>query len=198
MVVMRVHCCCLRCVRFGSMYLLSAFADKIGKEVRLMKLLFRIRKPLILLLCAALLIALCACSLDNVTENEKKTAAGQAFLSLEDPKMIQYVSVAYTSVMDESNTEILRNQEHIADLCAALTEAVGDQKSVEWSEITDAVDGGEGYCFTLKFKDGTSADLSFVCNPTKGYLCLKREGAGSLYYQVGEEALQTLASFYPA
>ena len=163
-----------------------------------MKMLSRIRKPLTLLLCAALLLTLCACSLDGIAANGKKSEAGKDFITLSDPSLIKNVSVEYTSVMTETVTETITNQDNIKDLCEAFTAAADGKKSVAWNEMTDKVDGGEGYLFTLNFTDGSVARLGFLLNPTKGYLTLTVDNAEPLYFQVGEKALENLASFYPA
>lgn len=163
-----------------------------------MKMLFRIRKPITLLLCAALLITLCACSLDGIAASGKKSEAGKDFISLSDPSQIKDISIDYTSVMTETVTETISNQDTIKSLCQAFTSAVDGKKSVAWNEMTDKVDGGEGYVFTLNFTDGTNAKMGFLLNPTKGYLTLTVNDGNTLYFQVGEAALENLASFYPA
>ena len=163
-----------------------------------MKMLFRIRKPMTLLLCAALLFSLCACSLDGVTANAKKTAAGKDFIDLSDPAQIKSVSAEYTGLLTETVTETISNQDNIKALCEAFTAAVDGKKSVAWSNMTDTGDGGEGYLFTLNFTDGTVARLGFLLNPTKGFLTLTVNDSESLYFQVGEAALENLASYYPA
>lgn len=163
-----------------------------------MKMLFRIRKPLVLLLCAALLFTLCACSVDSLVANGKKSEAGKDFLTLNDPSLIKEVSINYTTVMTETVTETISNQDNIKALCEALTTAAGGKKSVAWNEMTDKVDGGEGYVFTLNYSDGSNAKLGFLLNPTKGYLTLTVDGGNTLYFQVGEKALENLSSFYPA
>lgn len=164
----------------------------------LMKLLFRIRMPLTLLLCAALLCALCACSLSDVAANAPKATAGEAFALLEDPSLIDSVTIAYTSVLTETLTETLRNEDTIEQLCQAINAAGTGLKSVAWNVHTDSVDGGEGYLITLNFSDGTAKTLGFVLNPTKGHLSVTTDGAETLYYEVGVDALNNLASFYPA
>lgn len=163
-----------------------------------MKMLFRIRKPLVLLLCAALLFTLCACSTDSLVANGKKSQAGKDFITLNDPSLIKDVSIDYTSVMTETVTETISNQDTITELCKAFTDAAGGKKSVTWNDMTDKVDGGEGYIFTLNFTDGSNAILGFLLNPTKGYLTLTVDGGDTLYFQVGEKVLENLASFYPA
>ena len=163
-----------------------------------MKMLLRIRKPLSLLLCAALLMGLCACSLDGLKASGKKSAAGVDFLKLDDPTRISSITVEYTHTIDGTTVKTVNNAETIADFCTAAAEAVGGKKSVEWNEMTDKVDGGEGYLFTLKFTDGTTAILGFLLNPTKGYLTMTVNGGETVYFQVGETALKNLKSFYPA
>ena len=163
-----------------------------------MKMLYHIRKPLVLLLCAALLFTLCACSVDSLVANGKKAEAGKDFITLADPTLIKSVNVDYTSVMTETVTETISNQDNIKALCEAFTAAAGGMKSAAWNDMTDSVDGGEGYVFTLNFTDGSNAKLGFLLNPTKGYLSLTVDGGETLYFQVGEKALENLASFYPA
>ncbi len=153
------------------------------------------RNLLILFVCLGLL-GLSACSVSGLEQEADSTAAGAAFPALDTE--VTKVTIAYTSVLTETETRTIRNSETIADLMSALQQAAGGRKSVAWNELTRSVDGGEGYVITLYGGTQELCTLRFVLNPTLGYLCYESAGAEEpLYFSLGEENLQTLAAFYP-
>ena len=152
-------------------------------------------RPFFLLLAGCLMLLLGSCSAPAVSGTE--TAAGSAFPQL-DAETIEKATIAYTTVMDETETDTIRAEDTLNAIVTALNEAGSGKQSVAFDSVNDSVDGGEGYEITLYTASGEAGTFGFVLNPTKGYLRYDAPGAESLYFDLGESALKTLSAFYPA
>lgn len=143
-----------------------------------------------------LLLLLGACSAPAADKNAD-TAAGVSFPQL-DAAQIEKAEITYTSVMDEATSEVIRDPDTLQALCTALNETGAGKESVAWNEVTDSVNGGEGYAITLYDAQGETGTFRFVLNPTRGYLRYDAPGADAVYFDPGEAALEALSAFYPA